>query len=230
MWLKRRTPQNIVIGGAAGAFPPLIGWAAVTGSIDLMPLLLFAIIFFWTPPHFWSLSLYAHDDYERAGVPMLPVVAGPRRPGGRSSSTPSCSRSRSMCPWRPGCWASPVRSSTHLPPPWLGAGSCSRRSASCDRPAGRRGRSLTNDAAGPRRVQISPSGLPVRPVRQPLAVDHCRIRWALTMTGPPRCRRPTRPSSAAASGAATSPCCSRCIVLERAVLCDQHGSRCPSVS
>ncbi|RVT97053.1 protoheme IX farnesyltransferase [Rhodovarius crocodyli] len=77
-WLKRRTPQNIVIGGAAGAFPPLIGWVAVTGSITLEPLILFAIIFFWTPPHFWSLSLWAHADYARAGVPMLPVVAGPR--------------------------------------------------------------------------------------------------------------------------------------------------------
>ncbi len=76
VWLKRRTPQNIVIGGAAGAFPPVIGWAAVTGSIDLMPLILFAIVFFWTPPHFWSLALWANDDYQRAGVPMLPVVAG----------------------------------------------------------------------------------------------------------------------------------------------------------
>jgi protoheme IX farnesyltransferase len=76
MWLKRRTPQNIVIGGAAGAFPPLVGWAAVTGSIDLIPVVLFAIIFIWTPPHFWSLALYANDDYRRAGVPMLPVVAG----------------------------------------------------------------------------------------------------------------------------------------------------------
>ena len=78
VWLKRRTPQNIVIGGAAGAFPPVIGWAAVTGSVDLIPLILFGIVFFWTPPHFWSLSLYAHADYARAGVPMLPVVAGPR--------------------------------------------------------------------------------------------------------------------------------------------------------
>ena len=78
MWLKRRTPQNIVIGGAAGAFPPVIGWAAVTGSVDLVPLLMFAIVFFWTPPHFWSLALYANADYRRAGVPMLPVVAGPR--------------------------------------------------------------------------------------------------------------------------------------------------------
>ncbi len=76
MWLKRSTPQNIVIGGAAGAFPPVIGWVAVTGSISLEPIVLFLIIFFWTPPHFWALSLYRADDYARAGVPMLPVVAG----------------------------------------------------------------------------------------------------------------------------------------------------------
>jgi protoheme IX farnesyltransferase len=78
MWLKRRTPQNIVIGGAAGAFPPVIGWAAATGHISTLPVLLFAIIFFWTPPHFWALSLYASGDYGRAGVPMLPVVKGAR--------------------------------------------------------------------------------------------------------------------------------------------------------
>jgi protoheme IX farnesyltransferase len=78
MWLKRRTPQNIVIGGAAGAFPAVIGWSAATGSVTLLPVLLFLIAFFWTPPHFWSLSLYASDDYERAGVPMLPVVRGAR--------------------------------------------------------------------------------------------------------------------------------------------------------
>jgi len=77
MWLKRRTPQNIVIGGAAGAFPPMIGWAVVTGGIGLPSLLLFAIIFMWTPPHFWALALYRCRDYERVGVPMLPVVAGP---------------------------------------------------------------------------------------------------------------------------------------------------------
>ena len=76
VWLKRRTPQNIVIGGAAGALPPVIGWLAVTGSLDLLPLLLFAIVFCWTPPHFWSLALWSHADYRRAGVPMLPVVAG----------------------------------------------------------------------------------------------------------------------------------------------------------
>ena len=76
MWLKRRTPYNIVIGGAAGAFPPMIGWAAVTGSVSFDSLLLFLIIFMWTPPHFWALSLYRCRDYERVGVPMLPVVAG----------------------------------------------------------------------------------------------------------------------------------------------------------
>jgi protoheme IX farnesyltransferase len=76
MWLKRRTPQNIVIGGAAGAFPPMIGWAAVTGSISIESVLMFLIIFVWTPPHFWALALYRCRDYERAGVPMLPVVAG----------------------------------------------------------------------------------------------------------------------------------------------------------
>ncbi len=78
IWLKRRTPQNIVIGGAAGAFPPMIGWAAVTGGVDLGGVALFALIFMWTPPHFWALSLYRRGDYENAGVPMLPVVAGAR--------------------------------------------------------------------------------------------------------------------------------------------------------
>ena len=78
MVLKRRTPQNIVIGGASGALPPVVAWAAVTNSICFEALVLFAIIFMWTPPHFWALSLFCSDDYERAGVPMLPVVAGPR--------------------------------------------------------------------------------------------------------------------------------------------------------
>jgi heme o synthase len=76
MWLKRRTPQNIVIGGAAGALPPMIGWVAVTGYVGLEPLILFLIIFLWTPPHFWALSLNLVGEYARAGVPMLPVVAG----------------------------------------------------------------------------------------------------------------------------------------------------------
>jgi heme o synthase len=76
IWLKRRTPQNIVIGGAAGAFPPVIGWAAATGDVTLLPALLFLLIFLWTPPHFWALSLFVRSDYAAAGVPMLPVVAG----------------------------------------------------------------------------------------------------------------------------------------------------------
>ncbi len=78
MWLKRSTKQNIVIGGAAGAFPPLIGWVAVTGDVSWGALSLFALIFFWTPPHFWSLSLYCKDDYAKANIPMLPVVSGDR--------------------------------------------------------------------------------------------------------------------------------------------------------
>jgi heme o synthase len=76
MWLKRSTPQNIVIGGAAGAFPPMIGWAAATGDVTLLPLILFAIIFVWTPPHFWALALFVNADYAKAGVPMMPVVKG----------------------------------------------------------------------------------------------------------------------------------------------------------
>jgi heme o synthase len=76
VWLKRRTPQNIVIGGASGAFPPLIGWAAVTGDLTLLPILMFCLIFFWTPPHSWALALFVKTDYARAGVPMMPVVAG----------------------------------------------------------------------------------------------------------------------------------------------------------
>jgi len=76
MWLKRSTPQNIVIGGAAGAFPPVIGWAAVTGGIEPAPVLMFLVIFLWTPPHFWALALFRNDDYARVGVPMMPVVAG----------------------------------------------------------------------------------------------------------------------------------------------------------
>jgi len=78
VWLKRRTPQNIVIGGAAGAFPPVIGWAAATGDVGLFPLILFSLIFLWTPPHFWALALFVRPDYAAAGVPMLPVVSGER--------------------------------------------------------------------------------------------------------------------------------------------------------
>ena len=78
MWLKRATPQNIVIGGAAGALPPMIGWAVATGGVAPESLAMFALIFLWTPPHFWALALFRNDDYARAGVPMLPVTAGPR--------------------------------------------------------------------------------------------------------------------------------------------------------
>jgi heme o synthase len=78
VWLKRRTPQNIVIGGAAGAFPALIGWAAATGRVDTLPVLLFLLVFLWTPPHFWALSLFVNSDYAAAGVPMMAVVAGTR--------------------------------------------------------------------------------------------------------------------------------------------------------
>ncbi len=78
VWLKRRTPQNIVIGGAAGAFPALIGWAAATDRVETLPVLLFALVFLWTPPHFWALALFINSDYARAGVPMLPAVAGQR--------------------------------------------------------------------------------------------------------------------------------------------------------
>lgn len=79
IWLKPITPQNIVIGGAAGAFPPIIGWAAVTGSVSIEPMILFLITFMWTPPHFWALALYRSDDYAKAGIPMLPVVAGKQK-------------------------------------------------------------------------------------------------------------------------------------------------------
>lgn len=79
IWLKRRTPENIVIGGVAGALPPVVGWAAVTGGVTMEPLVLFAIIFLWTPPHFWALALFCESDYEKAGVPMLPVVAGEKK-------------------------------------------------------------------------------------------------------------------------------------------------------
>jgi len=79
MWLKRSSMQNIVIGGAAGAIPPLVGWAAVTGSLDITAVFLFAVVFYWTPPHFWALSLLIKSDYARAGVPMLPVVQGDRQ-------------------------------------------------------------------------------------------------------------------------------------------------------
>lgn len=99
MWLKRRTPQNIVIGGAAGAFPPMIGWAAVTGDVSLASIVLFALIFFWTPPHFWALALFRCGDYARAGVPMLPVVAGARETKKQMIAYTVLLVPLSMAPW-----------------------------------------------------------------------------------------------------------------------------------
>lgn len=118
MWLKRRTPQNIVIGGAAGAFPAVIGWAAVTGSVPLVPLVLFAIVFFWTPPHFWSLALYANGDYARAGVPMLPVVAGAKETRRQIMFYTVVLVAVSLLPWAIG-FSGPVYGGTALA---LGAG------------------------------------------------------------------------------------------------------------
>jgi protoheme IX farnesyltransferase len=102
MWLKRTTPQNIVVGGAAGAFPPMIGWAAATGTVDLESVLLFLIIFLWTPPHFWALSLWRAQEYARAGIPMLPSLPAMRRRGGRSCCIRWCSRQLAL---RRGCSA-----------------------------------------------------------------------------------------------------------------------------
>jgi protoheme IX farnesyltransferase len=99
VWLKPRTPQNIVIGGGAGAFPPLIGWIAVTGHISLMPVLLFLIIFMWTPPHFWALALFVQIDYSKAGIPMMPVVAGERSTRWQILAYAAVLLPLSMAPW-----------------------------------------------------------------------------------------------------------------------------------
>lgn len=99
VWLKPRTPQNIVIGGGAGAFPPLIGWVAVTGDITLMPVLLFLIIFIWTPPHFWALALFVQIDYSKAGIPMMPVVAGERSTRWQILAYAAVLLPLSMTPW-----------------------------------------------------------------------------------------------------------------------------------
>jgi protoheme IX farnesyltransferase len=142
VWLKRRTPQNIVIGGAAGAFPPLIGWAAVTGSVSLVPLVLFAIVFFWTPPHFWSLALFSNSDYARAGVPMLPVVAGARETRRQIVLYSALLVPISLLPWAIG-FSGPVYGGTALT---LGAGFLARAwRVLCDRQDGQ-GVSLTRDA------------------------------------------------------------------------------------
>jgi heme o synthase len=154
MWLKRRTPQNIVIGGAAGALPPVIGWTAATGDIGLEPFILFLIVFLWTPPHFWALSLNRTEDYARAGVPMLPVVAGrattkrqiliysalllpvsllpwalglPARPTARLQPSVARSSLRFRCNWTGAVWpiATPLIACSHSP--LCTCSSCSQR-------------------------------------------------------------------------------------------------------
>jgi protoheme IX farnesyltransferase len=102
LWLKRRTPQNIVIGGAAGALPPMVGWAAVTGDVGLASIALFLIIFTWTPPHFWALSLYRREDYARVGVPMLPVVAGAEKTRAHILAYTLLQLPISLLPWASG--------------------------------------------------------------------------------------------------------------------------------
>ncbi len=113
IWLKPRTPQNIVIGGGAGAFPPLIGWVAVTGEITLMPVLLFAIIFFWTPPHFWALALFVQSDYAKVGIPMMPVVAGEVSTRRQILVYACC-----CCRWRRRRGGSAGRGRSMVFPPW----------------------------------------------------------------------------------------------------------------
>ncbi len=151
MWLKRRTPQNIVIGGAAGAFPPVIGWAAVTGSVTPEPLVLFAIIFFWTPPHFWSLSLWACKDYERAGVPMLPVVAGPRETRRQILAYTVLLAPLGLAPWLLG-FAGPAYAAVAA---LLGAGFLWHAVAVWRDRQDERGASLTKDAPARRAFRFS---------------------------------------------------------------------------
>ena len=161
MWLKRRTPQNIVIGGAAGAFPPVIGWAAVTGSIDLLPLILFAIVFFWTPPHFWSLALFANADYQRAGVPMLPVVAGAKETRRQIVIYTLLLLPLSLAPWLIG-FSGPVYGLAALV---LGGGFLVSVWRVATRPAGCVGRQPDQRRAGAGGVQIF-DPLSVRAVRR----------------------------------------------------------------
>lgn len=113
MWLKRRTPHNIVVGGAAGALPPVVAWAAATGSLAWPPLVLFALIFLWTPPHFWALALLKCDDYARAGVPMLPVVAGPDATRDQILAYAVVLLPIGLAPWMAG-FAGPLHAATAL--------------------------------------------------------------------------------------------------------------------
>ena len=152
-WLKPRTPQNIVIGGAAGAMPPLVGWAAATGGLTLEALVPFAIIFLWTPPHFWALALLISDDYERTGVPMLPVVRGAeftRRPDPRLLAAAGRVHARA------GRDRDVRRASTSPPPRSSASASCGSPRACCASPS------------KPRRPAALPelARLPVRPVRR----------------------------------------------------------------
>ena len=151
MWLKRRTPQNIVIGGAAGAFPPVVGWVAVTGSVDVLPLLLFAIIFVWTPPHFWSLSLWAHGDYARAGVPMLPVVSGARETRRQVMLYTVLLAPLGAAPWLLGL-AGPLYGAVSVA---LGAGFLWHAWRVLRAPQDEAGRSLDNDLAARRAFRFS---------------------------------------------------------------------------
>ncbi|PWS37866.1 protoheme IX farnesyltransferase [Falsiroseomonas bella] len=143
MWLKRRTPQNIVIGGAAGAFPPVIGWAAATGDVTLVPLILFAIIFMWTPPHFWALSLWAHGDYARAKVPMLPVTHGARETRRQVMVYTVALVPVTLAPWLVG-FAGPAYAAVAA---LLGAGFLFHAWRVLNEPQDAAGRSLANDAA-----------------------------------------------------------------------------------
>ena len=138
VWLKRQTPQNIVIGGAAGALPPVIGWAAATGEIGLEPLILFLIIFLWTPPHFWALSLNRSDEYARAGVPMLPVVAGRAATTRQILIYSVLLVTISLLPGRSGL---PARSTARLPSSLERRSLCSR--GNCAGPARPTGEPLT---------------------------------------------------------------------------------------
>ena len=199
MWLKRRTPQNIVIGGAAGAFPPVIGWVAVTGSLDLLPLILFAIVFFWTPPHFWSLALFANADYQRAGVPMLPVVAGAKETRRQIVIYTLLLVPLSLLPCadrflRPGVWPGGAGARWRL---------YRQRAARGDRPAGHIGYQPEQRRAGADGVQVF-DPLFVRAVRgaRGRSAGGVTLRW-----------RSTRMTCAAAAHATGRCwwCCWRCV-------------------
>ncbi len=166
MWLKRRTPQNIVIGGAAGAFPPIIGWVAATGHLAVMPILLFAIVFLWTPPHFWALSLYACADYDRAGVPMLPVVAGRRHTRRQIVLYTVLLVAVSLCPWLFGLSGPFYGAAASL----LGAGFLAMSVWTLTEPQDESGRSLRGDRAARKTFRYSLSYLAL--LFGAVAVDH----------------------------------------------------------